>query len=428
MTVRRRLIRSTAFIASAAVLVLGIPLVVVETARVGADQSYRLEREADVVAGLIDDRIEAGQPITAAELAPHVVAGHRISVRLDGRTVTAGALLHGAVRSVRASSARNASVFAAAPRSEESGRILRVWLLIVLFGLGGVGLAVALAAFQARRLSGPLERVARTSRQLGEGDFSARAPRSGVPEIDAIASALDHSAEQIARLVAREREFSSNVSHQMRTPLTALRLRVEELSLPQTDADREQEAAAALREADRLESTIEHLLAYAREERAGRAVPLDLARVAADHVAVWAPLLRRESREIVLRADADVVGFVSRGTAGQVLDVLIENALRHGRGDVTVTVTAEGHRVLLSVEDEGPGVRGSTPEAAFARGSSSTVSSTGIGLHLARALAEADGASLIVSRSRPARLELRLPRTDLSGPTGAPARVASLPG
>ncbi len=277
MTVRQRLIRSTIATAVAALLVLGVPLVVVETARVGTDQSFRLEREADVVGALVDARLEAGQPITAATFARRIDPGHRVTVTVGGRTIVAGARLGDGVRSSRASSARNATVEVAAPRSEESARIGRVLLLILLFGLGGLGLAVALAVVQARRLSRPLERVAAASVRLGEGDFSARAPRSGVPEIDAIGSALDHSAKQIARLVAREREFSANVSHQMRTPLTALRLRVEELALVDDPAVREEETAAALREADRLEATIVELLAYARQERArprGPAGPL----------------------------------------------------------------------------------------------------------------------------------------------------------
>lgn len=420
MTVRCRLIASTAAIALAAVLVLGVPLAVVQTARVGTDQAFRLEREADAVAGLIDDRLEAGETITAAQLAPHVVAGHRISVTVGGRSVSTGTPLAGAVRSVSSSSSRNAVVTASAPRAEESARVRRLWVLIVLLAVGGVGLAVALAILQARRLSRPLEDVARTSAQLGEGDFSARAPRSGVPEIDAIAEALDRSAAQIAGLVAREREFSANVSHQLRTPLTALRLRIEELALVQEPHDREQESRAALREADRVEATIVTLLAHAREDRDVRAVRLDVARIAADHAAVWAPVLARDGRAVHVHVAGDrdgkpaVAALASSGTVGQVLDVLLDNAHRHGAGDVTVAVGADTdpNRVLVSVQDAGAGIAPDAREAVFERGSTGARGGTGIGLHLARALAEADGASLGVSREHPARFQLRLPSAD----------------
>ena len=422
MTVRRRLVRSTAGIALAAILVLGVPLGIVETARVGTDQSYRLEREADVVAGVLDDRIEAGLPITAAELEPHVLPGHRVSVTDHGKTIFAGDTLSGAIRTVRSSSSRNAIVAMSAPRSEESARVLRAWGLIVLLGIGGVAVAVGLAEVQARRISRPLESLAKSSEQLGAGDFSTRAARSGVPEVDAIAEALDHSAERIARLIAREREFSANASHQLRTPLTALRLRLEGLAQLDDPADRDEELAAALHEADRLEQTIVALLAHAREERSGRAVRLDLARIVTEHARSWARVLARANRSI--RVDAvSVEAITSRGTVGQVLDVLLENAARHGTGAVTVRVAADGDRALVSVEDSGPGIPPEQREEVFQRGASPR-GGTGIGLHLARALAEADGASLRLSKVYPARFELRVPRAPAAPASPAQAATA----
>src|SRR5438270_406798 len=114
--------------------------------------------------------------------------------------------------------------------------------LIVSTGLIAIAavliLGVPLGIVEARhtrteatgRLVRPLDAMADTSRRLGEGDFSARAGRFGIPEVDVVAEALDASAERIAGMVAREREFSGNVSHQLRTPLTALRLRLEEVA------------------------------------------------------------------------------------------------------------------------------------------------------------------------------------------------------
>jgi len=389
VTVRRRLTRSSVLIALAAVLVLGIPLAVVDAARVDGDVTGRLEREADAVAGVVDDRLERGQLVSAAEIALLVHHGHRITVVSGRRPVVAGARLTGGVISARSGTSGAATVVAAAPRSEVRDRVLRSWLLIAGLGAVGVGLAFALAATQARRLSRPLEVVAEGSERLGEGDFSVRVPDAGVPEIDAIARALGRSAERIARLVGREREFSSNVSHQLRTPLTALRLRLEEAQRGEDPGAVAEELAAAVREADRLEATVADLLAYARADSEGRREAINLDADVAAHVATWQPVVARAGRRLVLERDGAARVGASRGTVGQVLDVLLENALAHGAGTIRVHIASEPGWGAVVVEDAGAG-------------------GTGIGLHLARALAVADGGTLHLTRQVPARLELRL--------------------
>jgi signal transduction histidine kinase len=418
VTVRRRLTTSTALIALAAVVILGVPLGLVEAARVRTEQTSRLEREADQVAGVVDDRLERRLPLTSAELAPLVHRGHSVAVIANGRPVRAGARLTGEVVTVRSGVSKAAVVTATAPSSEISGRVRRSWLLIGLLGVGGIAVATALAAIQARRISRPLESVARTSARLGEGDFSVRAPRSGVPEIDAIGSALDSSAERIAELVAREREFSSNVSHQLRTPLTALRLRLEESARTDDPDELRAELDAALVEADRLEAMIADLLAYARSARTGHAVPVALNATVAEQAAAWSPLFRRVSRSLTVAPSGTAQAFASPGTVGQVLDVLLDNALGHGSGPVRIEVTEDARFATIAVEDAGPGVPELDAERIFDRGAT-RAGGTGIGLHLARALAAADGATLRLTRASPPRFELRL-RRQAPGARAAP--------
>jgi signal transduction histidine kinase len=419
VTVRRRLTTSTALIALAAVLVLGIPLGAVEAARVRADQTSRLEREADAVNGVIEDRLERGVVLTPAQLAPLVRPGHRIAVIANGHSVHAGSI-HGTVVTVRAGSTRSGIVTASAPARETDERVWHSWLLIAALGVGGIAIAVALATIQARRLSRPLERVARTSAQLGEGDFSVRAPRSGVPEIDAIGQALDTSAGRIAELVAREREFSSNISHQLRTPLTALRLRLEESARAADPDALRAELDAALREADRLEAMIADLLAHARSRNRDGQVTVQLSTIAHEHAAAWTALFARSARDLTVDAGQDVPALASRGTVGQVLDVLLDNALRHGTGRVVVWVGQDARVATITVEDEGAGVPESATESIFERGATRT-DGTGIGLHVARALARADGGSLRLTRASPPRFELRLQRDTRSSGARTPA-------
>jgi signal transduction histidine kinase len=411
--VRRRLIASTGLIALAAVLILGVPLGIVQSRRERGEAASRLEREADAVAAAIDDRVERGRPVTAASIRRLVRPGHMVEVVTpDGRRTTAGARLTGDVLAERSGAAQAAArVTASEPRAEADRRVAGVWLLIAALGAGGVAAATGLASLQASRLVRPLDTMAGTSRRLGEGDFSARAGRFGIPELDVVAEALDASAERIAEMVAREREFSGNVSHQLRTPLTALRLRLEEVAELDDPAARRAEAELALAEADRLDATIEALLRHARSEEEQGLVDLDLDAVVREHARRWQRVYRPAGRPLQL--DLGLGPRRARSSpaaAGQVLDVLLENALRHGRGAVRVSTAPAGRHVCLAVEDEGPGV----PEDAgdiFTRGRSN-VDGSGIGLHLARTLATAHAGRLVLARRAPPRFELRLRRAE----------------
>jgi signal transduction histidine kinase len=406
---RRRLILSTALISLAAVIVLGVPLGAVEAARLRQDAMSRLEREADRAAGAVDDRAERHQPIRPFLLRRFAASGHRIVVTTrDGHTVSTGPRLTGEELRAHAGSALGGAVSAEAPIGELDGRVHREWLLIAALGLGGVLTATALAAVQARRLARPLEAIARRSAQLGDGDFSVRVGKFGVPEFDAIAQGLDTSAGRIAELVAREREFSANVSHQLRTPLTALRLRIEEADGAADGAERGRELEAALAEADRLEGTIADLLAHARDANDGARITVNLAAVCHERAATWRPVFARAGRALHLDAASNVLALASRGTVGQVLDVLLDNALRHGAGTVRIELAAHRRAATVTVLDEGRGLPEADCDRVFERGAS-RAGGTGIGLHLARALAEADQGELRLLAGPPTRFELRLP-------------------
>jgi signal transduction histidine kinase len=267
--------------------------------------------------------------------------------------------------------------------------------------IGLIALAVLAALILGRRLASPLERLATAAGRLGEGDFAARAPRAGVGELDAVADALDSTARRLHELLARERAFSADASHQLRTPLAALRLELEALEL------RGDDVSAALAQVDRLERTIETLLAVARDtsQRDARA---DLAELADDLQQRWHAPLAKDGRP--LRVAIDVHEHVAKASSlviGEALNVLVENALQHGAGPVTITVRDAGEALAVDVADAGSGFE-NDPETAFAR---RTGDGRGIGLALARSLIQAEGGRLIVTRAAPDPvLTMLLPR------------------
>jgi signal transduction histidine kinase len=403
---RRQLIATTALIALAAILVFGIPLGLVESARARGDALSRLEREADGIAAAAGDEAR----LNASHLARFLRPGHAAVVTAGGGPLRLGRMPAGHPLSARSGASQGGvRVTVFAPASEVSHRVRQVWVLVLALAVLGTAAAAGLAVLQARRFIQPLERLAATSARLGEGDFSARAGRLELPELDRVARTLDAAAVQIAQLVGRQREFAANVSHQLRTPLTAMRLRLDELSTLEDPAAAHAELESTLRVADRLERTVTDLLELARAGDIGRPRDVDLAALAREHARGWAPLYARGGRRLDARVTAPLPARVSPGGVAQALDVLLENALNHGAGATRLIAADADGRCVLAVEDDGPGVPPELAGQIFER-HVSTAGSTGLGLPLARALVEADGGRLVLARARPARFEILLPR------------------
>ena len=404
MTLRARLIAFALAIALVAVLALGIPLAVVGERLLNEQAHNRLAREAAAVAGAIDEQADTGRLPSPDRLAALVAAGRHVRVEgPGGAVVEAGPSPGDEVR--RATTVLGAvRVTVSEPGDLAEHRVHQLWLLIAAAGAGGLALAAGLSAWQAGRLARPLERLAEVSRRLGRGDLAARAGPQDVPEVDAVARALDHSAEEIAWRAERERAFSANVAHQLRSPLTALDMRLEELAAS-ADPDVRREALAALDQTERLRRTTDDLLALARRGDAGVLAPLDAAAVAADRVEAWSPAAEGAGRRLRCAPPADPASaLASRAAVEQALDVLLDNALRHGAGDVAVSTATRDGFVHVAVADAGR-MGDDDAAAAFAP----RPDGHGIGLPLARALLEAGGGRLALAGTAPTRFEIVLP-------------------
>ncbi|MGH4018744.1 MAG: ATP-binding protein [Pseudonocardiaceae bacterium] len=297
---------------------------------------------------------------------------------------------------------------------------LQATALVALLVVLSVGVGATVATVTARRLAGPLQDVADRAARLGAGDFRPVPRRHGVAELDRVADVLDTSAEALAQLMQRERDLVGDVSHQLRSRLTALQLRLDELAA-HPDADTAAEAEAALEQAERLGAVLDELLRAAEAARAATAEPVDLTALLHEVVEEWLPTARARGRPLHLRVPGGLLARVTPGRVREAIGVLVDNALRHGGGEVTVSARPGGSgregMVVVEVTDAGAGVPEDLAPHVFDRGVSGT-SSTGVGLALARALVDADGGRLELSSARPATfaLYLRVPRPgDVAG-------------
>lgn len=285
------------------------------------------------------------------------------------------------------------AVCALVPSGEVGEEVLERVGVLALAGVATLAAVGAVAVLVARRLAGHLTAAADTADRLAEGDLSARAPQDGPREVRSVAAALNRLAGRIDELLTLERETVADLSHRLRTPVTAVRLDVE--ALPESPHKRELEDHL-----DQLERTLTAVIQAARRpQREGAAPHCDAVAVASDRFAYWAPLLEDQSRVATLTlppdAAADTVRCAEPDLAAA-LDALLENAVAHTPEGVPVELVVTRGRdgdVVVEVRDQGDGV----PVEALGRGMSDRGSS-GLGLDIARSCAESTGGRLELDR------------------------------
>ncbi|WP_327729791.1 HAMP domain-containing histidine kinase [Streptomyces sp. NBC_00487] len=320
------------------------------------------------------------------------------------------------------------------PTTMVHARVFAVWLLLALVGLT-VLTGVAAVAFAFARWTGrPIRQLEEATHRLAEGGAATSVVvTSGPPEVRSLAAAFNTTAARLEHLLASQRAFAGEASHQLKTPLAALRLRLENLE-PDIARRARPTLDAAVTETDRLARMVEGLLAMARlEEAAAIPAQVDLGAICAERHRTWGPLFEREGVSLVLFAG--VVGPVVAvpGAVEQILDNLLSNALRASPTRSTVTMELRllvpARRALrdsrpswvdLHVTDEGPGM---TPEQRarafdrFWRAPGAPKGGTGLGLSLVQRLAHASGGEVALREAATGGLDavVRLPSAEPPG-------------
>ena len=403
---RRRLVVSTIAIVLVVLGALALPIGMIVYDSAERQLDARLDDQASTIATLLSEDAAAGRPPDVASV--RAVLGADDSVQLvsaEGEVLLAAGLPSSSTRSATRSSVDGVRVTvltSAAPLDENFRRQVQV---LGILALGAIAAAAGLAAVQARQLARPLERLSRRAAGIGEGDFSLGPfARTRIPEIDAIGVSLETSAQRVETMLANERHFTADATHQLRTGIAGVAMRVEILTMS-GDEETAAEARVILDQTDQLNQTIDELLAAARNRTTSERTVFRLVDLVAAHVDEWKPQFDAVRRHIgLVGASAATLVHGTRGLAGQVIDILIDNALRHGEGSVTLLVEDRS----VTVIDQGEGVPDAQLSSLF-DGPVDPSARHGRGLSLARRLAQIDGASLEVVGNRPLRMRYRLP-------------------
>ncbi|MBB4925378.1 ATP-binding protein [Kitasatospora kifunensis] len=409
---KRRMINSLLGVVLVVVVVFCAPLAVVEKKSIVDSAQDRVSAAAVRLLGLVETRLSAGEPVTGERIGAQVIEGDYAEIQIPGQAlITIGTKPAGGnPLTATVPGASGETVTVEQSRSDVDHEVGHMLLLLGLVALLAVQAAVALAVWQARRLARPLTDLVETAERLGSGDPRPRDRRYGVAELDRVAEVLDASAERIGRMLTAERRLAADASHQLRTPLTALSMRLEEITAlaHQPDTVRE-EATIALQQVERLTDVVQRLLTNQRDTHGPSAGGFELDEVIRQQREEWAATMRGAGRRLVIEGLAGVVALGTPGTVSQVLATLIENSLMHGAGTVTLRVRPSGSSVVVEVQDEGSGVPAELGNRVFERAVSGR-NSTGIGLAVARDLAEADGGRLELLSLRPPVFALFLNR------------------
>ncbi|MBA2772604.1 MAG: HAMP domain-containing histidine kinase [Nocardioidaceae bacterium] len=412
---RARIVAAALSAVVLAVTVFGLPLAILVQRMVVADERGELERLALGAAVEVSPSYRSGDPIELPDTEPGVdlavydpqgahVTGpgperldDALRGALDGTVVEGGDSSLDVAVPVSSGERVIAVVRASSPSSVVDHRVWLLWAAMVGMGLVAAGAAWMLARRQSLLLVRPLTALENVSRELGDGNFGARAEMSGVPEIDDAGAALNRTAERLAALIARQRSFTSDASHQLRTPLTRLRLELED-GLSGDRGRLEEAAREALASADALSVTIDDVLEVARGE--GSSVSFEVDTLLTTVRDSWHGTLAAADRPLRITSEPGLRVAASLAATRQILHTLLDNAYWHGRGVVEVRCRVVGGAVAIDVLDEGGPVSLTLPKAADGEEADPRLAADpgALGLRLARSLAEAEGGRLGLTR------------------------------
>ncbi|MDU7730648.1 MAG: HAMP domain-containing sensor histidine kinase [Actinomyces sp.] len=390
------------------VLLMGIPGATIGSIMAWQSEQNALDARVESLMRASDRRISEGTQISEhlveAWATPLIVeeadAWTRVKARGQDEIVVGETISGPKLRSSESSSLGTIVTM----ETSAMPAIRRVIGVIVLF-IGGAALSMlvgwALAKRLSRRLSAPLIYLAAQAEQIGAGMVRARVKPSGIEEIDLVQDELARTAERMAGRLAAERRFSADASHQLRTPLTALSMRLEEIEMIAEQDEVREEASSCLEQVERLTTVVTDLLDTSKRT-SGHTEAIHVVEIFNTAREEWESAFTQAGRTLTFTDESGASVLADAAKLGQVLATLIENSLRYGAGETRVVARKSPTKrgVMIDVSDEGEGVSEELAPEIFDYGVSGHGSS-GIGLGLAHDLTEAMGGRLELTQAAP---------------------------
>lgn len=315
----------------------------------------RADRTAALVAAAVDARLAAGTTVDQDYFTSLLRSDERVVYRAPaGERITAGTVTAEGPRSTRPVDGGGSVTLSLSGRSM-TDRVSAGVLPLVLLSLALAAVAGVVAVVMARRFARPFGELSVVAAEIGAGRFDTPVPRYRVQEADELGRALRDTGRRLDVLLERERSLAVNASHELRTPITALRLSLEDLALwEQVPPEVGAELTSAIAAVDRLGVAVTELLEERRDDALDDEVDVDLVGLTSTLAEPWRARLSAQDRELVLTSSAPVLARVAIEPVQQVVDALLAQATDDGTGTVTIDVSALRTVLRVRVSDQGP--------------------------------------------------------------------------
>lgn len=452
MSFRTQLVLAAAYLLTAVVLALEIPLAVNVERRAASELQADALGRASILAARVADPVADGARARVARLVEtaarrgderivvvdsrgRVVADSAGSASAGAAWATAerpelrAALLQGRIDVRRRDSESlggelllvtvplvqdervTGAVRTSLPTSAERASVRESWLRLALIGLAVILAGLVLAWILAGRLARVIELLGRAADRVGRGELHESPEVESPRELAALSGSLARMTAALRSNVAAQQDLLANVSHQLRTPLTSIRLRLE--AIEEEGGWTGEQAAKAETELDRLNQLVEDMLDLARASSPDlQGEPVDLAAAAHEAAERWQDAVAAAEQRVVVRTNGEAPAWASRRDVADVLDALIENAVRYAGPGAEIVVEADGSdgAARVSVNDDGPGIPADERQRVFERfyrGSTGrgTSPGTGLGLAIAAELARRWGGDVALREGRGTRVD-----------------------